>query len=88
MTSVNKWARLLLIGSFIAMVGAAGCTKKPNQDELTKLDEAKMAAESAEKKLTDLRQERVELENTLQQKQTDLHQNEAERDDVKKKMGQ
>jgi len=88
MTGLGKCARMLLIGSFVAMAGAAGCTKKPSQDELTKLDEAKTAAESAEKKLTDLRQERVQLENTLQQKQTDLHQNEQERDDVKKKMGQ
>jgi len=88
MTALGKYGRMLLIGSFVAMAGVSGCTKKPSQDELTKLDDAKMAAESAEKKLTELRAQRVEMENTLQQKQTDLHQNEAERDDVKKKMGQ
>jgi uncharacterized protein YlxW (UPF0749 family) len=88
MTWFSKCARMVVIGSFVVMAGVAGCTKKPSQDELSKLDEAKTAAESAEKKLTDLRQERVQLENTLQQKQSDLHQNEQERDDVKKKMGQ
>lgn len=88
MKGLSICARFLLIGSFVAMAALTGCTKKPSQDELTKLDEAKTAAESAEKKLTDLRQERVQLENTLQQKQTDLRQNEAGRDDVKKKMGQ
>ena len=56
MTNLNKLARFLLIGSFVAMAGVSGCTKKPSQDELTKLEEAKQSAESAEKKLTDLKQ--------------------------------
>jgi septal ring factor EnvC (AmiA/AmiB activator) len=87
MANLTKLARFLLIGSFIAMAGVSGCTKKPSQDELTKLDEAKQAAESAEKKLTELKQERVQLEATLQSKQTELKQNEDERDDLKKKDG-
>jgi septal ring factor EnvC (AmiA/AmiB activator) len=69
------------------MAGACGCTKKPSQDELTKLEEAKQSAESAEKKLTELKQERMQLEATLQSKQTELKQNEDERDDLKKKTG-
>jgi len=36
MTGLGKCARMLLIGSFVAMAGAAGCTKKPSQDELNK----------------------------------------------------
>ena len=87
MANLTKLARFLLIGSFIAMAGISGCTKKPSQDELTKLDEAKQAAESAEKKLSELKQERVQLEATLQSKQTELKQNEDERDDLKKKAG-
>jgi septal ring factor EnvC (AmiA/AmiB activator) len=87
MTNLNKLARFLLIGSFVAMAGVSGCTKKPSQDELTKLEEAKQSAESAEKKLTDLKQERMQLEATLQSKQTELKQNEDERDDLKKKTG-
>jgi septal ring factor EnvC (AmiA/AmiB activator) len=69
------------------MAGVSGCTKKPSQDELTKLEEAKQSAESAEKKLADLKQERMQLETTLQSKQTELKQNEDERDDLKKKTG-
>jgi septal ring factor EnvC (AmiA/AmiB activator) len=87
---MKMWGRFgyfLLIGSFLAMSSLTGCTKKPNKEELTKVDEAKTAAESAEKKLSELRQERMQLESTLQQKQTDVHQSEAERDDVKKKTG-
>jgi septal ring factor EnvC (AmiA/AmiB activator) len=87
MANLKKCARFLLIGSCIAMAGVCGCTKKPSQDELTKLDEAKQSAESAEKKLTELKQERMQLEATLQSKQTELKQNEDERDDLKKKTG-
>jgi septal ring factor EnvC (AmiA/AmiB activator) len=87
MKGMRRLGSFLLIGSFLAMASITGCTKKPSKDELSKVDEAKAAAESAEKKLSELRQERMQLENSLQQKQTDLHQTEAERDDVKKKTG-
>jgi hypothetical protein len=87
MKMLRRVGSFLLIGSFLAMATVAGCTKKPNKEELTKVDEAKTAAESAEKKLSELRQERMQLENSLQQKQSDLRQNESERDDVKKKTG-
>jgi hypothetical protein len=87
MKDIRMLTRFLFIGTFFAMAAVTGCTKKPSQDELTKVEEAKTAAESAEKKLSELRTERVQLETSLQQKQTDLHQNEAERDDMKKKTG-
>jgi hypothetical protein len=85
MKGMWRFGSFLLIGSFLAMASMTGCTKKPSKDELTKVDEAKVAAENAEKKLSELRQERVQLETTLQQKQSDLRQNEGERDDAKKK---
>jgi hypothetical protein len=87
MKALRRLGCFLLMGSFIAMTGVTGCTKKPNKEELTKVEEAKSAAESAERKLSELRQERVTLESTLQQKQADLQKNESERDDVKKKSG-
>jgi hypothetical protein len=85
MKMIRRFGSFLVGGSFLAMVALNGCTKTMNKEDLTKVDEAKTAAESAEKKLTELRQERMQLETTLQQKQSDLHQNEVERDDVKKK---
>jgi septal ring factor EnvC (AmiA/AmiB activator) len=87
MKGMRRAGTLLLIGSFLAMAFIGGCTQKPSHDELTKVEEAKAAAESAERKLADLRQERMQLENSLQQKQTELHQSEGERDDLKKKAG-
>ena len=80
--------RIFIIAAMIAACGmSAGCTKKPSKDELSKLDEAKGAAEGAEKKLYELKQERMRLESDLQQKQEELKKSEEERDDIKKKVG-
>ena len=65
MNAFHKVFRYLMIGSFVMLCGFAGCTKKPSQEELTKLEEARSAAESAERKLAELRQERMNLENQL-----------------------
>jgi flagellar biosynthesis chaperone FliJ len=50
----------------------SGCTKKPTTEETGKLEEARSAAESAERKLSELRQERIALEQQLQGKQKEL----------------
>lgn len=78
--------RVLFMASVVAAIGLGGCTKKPNQEELTKLEEARAAAESAEKKLADLRQERMSLEGQLQGKESELKSDEQERDELKAKM--
>jgi hypothetical protein len=87
MLPLNKLVRYGLIGCFSAMVLLGGCTKRPSQDELARLEEARTAAEAAENKLAELKRERMELEATLQQKQEELKKREEERDDVKQKMG-
>ena len=81
-------ARLLLIGLVLLGSGAmVGCTKKPNPSntDISKLEEARSAAEGAERKLAELRQERLKLEQDLQVKQSELQTNEKERDDLKNK---
>jgi septal ring factor EnvC (AmiA/AmiB activator) len=83
-----RCVKVFIIAAMIAAAGAStGCTKKPSKDELSKLDEAKGAAEGAEKKLYELKQERMRLETELQQKQDELKKSEEERDDIKKKIG-
>ena len=87
MRTVSTLARILFAATFLSFCALNGCTKKPSQEELTKLEDARSAAESAEKKLSELREERTQLEGSLQQKQTELNSEEQERDDLKKKMG-
>lgn len=80
--------KLIVIAALIACGGiGAGCTKKPGKDELSKLDESRSAAESAEKKLDELKQERMRLESDLLQKQSELKKNEEERDNIRQKVG-
>ncbi len=66
----------------------SGCTEKPTPDELSRLDTEKSAADAADKKYYELKQERLRLEAELQQKQDELKKDEEERDNVKQKVGQ
>ena len=86
MHKLSMAARLLLIG--LVAVGSGtmiGCTKKPSNNDISKLEEARSAAEGAERKLADLRQERIKLEQELQAKQTQLQSSEKERSDLQDK---
>ncbi len=65
--------RMLLAGAILAGFAFMGsCTKAPGTKEVSKLEEQRAAAESAEKKLADLRQERMKLEHDLELKQAEL----------------
>ncbi len=81
---MSKLSKVIYIGAFSALVaiGGAGCTKKPSQEEVSKLEQARVAAESAEKKLSELRQERMQLEQELQSKQSELSNKEGELDSL------
>jgi septal ring factor EnvC (AmiA/AmiB activator) len=84
---MSKFSKVVYVSviSFVVALGGVGCTKKPSQEEASKLDQARASAESAEKKLSELRQERMQLEQDLQGKQTELSNQEKERDDLKAK---
>jgi len=89
MHKITVFARILLVGLILIGSGAlVGCTKKPAKEDISKLEEARAAAESAERKLSELRQERMKLEQELQSKQSELNSNEQERDDLKNKVNQ
>ena len=64
-----KFIPFVAIAASLVIGGMSGCTKKPNTDDVAKLEEAKNAAESAEKKLYDLKQERMKLEAEKQKNQ-------------------
>ncbi len=81
-----KKCLILVLGGLLFL--GVGCTKRPSQEELNKLNEARMAAESAEKKLSELRAERAQLESTLEAKKEELMKDEEERDAIKAKLGE
>ena len=83
----NFIVTLLLMLGVVFWLGS-GCTKRPSEDELNKLNEARLAAESAEQKLSELRAERAQLESTLEAKKEELRKAEEERDAIKAKLGE
>lgn len=82
----SSFAKFLLAAIAMSTLVMTGCTKKPNEDELTRLEEARGAAESAEKSLAEKKRERMSLEEQVAAKEGELANKEAERDDVKQKM--
>jgi septal ring factor EnvC (AmiA/AmiB activator) len=78
--------RFVVLGSVVAAFSFAGCTKRPSEEELAKLEEARSAATAAEQKLSELRRERQDLEQQLASKEAELRLHEEERDDLKMKM--
>ncbi|MFQ6091842.1 MAG: hypothetical protein ACE5OR_04030 [bacterium] len=83
-----KAARLLTLAfvglSLLLLPLISGCAKHPSKDQLSKLEEAKMAAQAAEKELEAKRSERTDLESQLDGKQRELNDLKAERDAVQK----
>ncbi|MFP4416456.1 MAG: hypothetical protein ACOC4C_00575 [Fibrobacterota bacterium] len=86
MKSVKNAIKIVVAGGMIATVGLTGCTKRPSEEELAKLEEARSAAESAERKLAELRKERMDLESQLAEKESELQLHEEEKADLKQKM--
>ena len=71
---MSRFNKVVLISLLLLCTGMmAGCTKKPGTGTsgAPKLDEAQAAAESAEHKLGELRQERIKLEKELEAKQAE-----------------
>lgn len=79
---------LLMMFGMVSIFYCGGCTKKPSQEEMQRLEEHKAAAESAEKKLSELRKERIKLESDLEGKKEELNTLEAEKQEAEKEMGQ
>ncbi len=66
MSMILKGWVSLLAGAIILTIPFSGCTPKPSSEEMGKLEEARAAAESAERKLSELRKERMRLEQELE----------------------
>lgn len=68
MAKFLKLTGMTLISALLVTSGLVGCggsTTKASQEDTVKLQEARAAAESAERKLSELRTERTKLEAEL-----------------------
>ena len=77
---------LLALLSFIIITTLISCAAKPKQDELNRLEDARKAAETAESELEQLKKDRLELEEKLDQQKKILEQKQKEVEDAKSKI--
>ncbi len=82
----GKFFRFAVTGAALAALTLTGCTKKPSEEQLNQLEEARGAAASAEKTKSAKIEERRRLESEVGAKKSVLAEHEAERDDIKQKM--
>ena len=63
-----------------------GCTRYANEEQLTTLDETEAAAESAEKKVSDLEAQRDDLKAKLAEKKEELRKVQEEKEKVRSRL--
>ena len=81
--SVRLLTLIIVSLSLLLLPLISGCAKRPSKDELSKLEEAKMAAMAAEKELDAKKAERANLEKELEMMQKKLNDLKANMDEVK-----
>jgi len=87
MRFVKKITHVLLVSTFAAsLIFATSCTRRPNEEQIKKLEETRAAALSAEQKLEQKRQERQTLEQQLNQKKQELDKVKKQKEDVQKRL--
>ena len=84
--SIKRVSCFFAVACFTTLLVTSGCAKKVSQEDTTRLEEARAAALSAEKKLDQLKQERQGLEDQLANKQTQIGQKTSEKDSTSKQL--
>lgn len=74
------------IGAALSLLLLSGCTKRPTLEEMAVLEQQIAAAESAEKKVSDLEREKANLEAELSSQQQTLADHESEFAEIKRRM--
>ena len=69
------------------LIGCGGTATKASQEDTSKLQEARAAAESAERKLSELRTERMKLEEDLGTAGTDEQKEKQEQEELQQGEG-
>ncbi|GAB4329838.1 MAG: hypothetical protein Kow0037_05150 [Calditrichia bacterium] len=83
MQLLRKLVYYVMVGAFaISLVGATGCSRHPNPEQISKMEEARKACLDAEKKLNDKIQENKNLEQKLAQKKAELDELKKEKANI------
>lgn len=73
MLKIKKVSSFVVVGVFsLSLLFATGCSRHPNQEQISALEEARSACLAAEQKLNDVQTQRADLERQLQNKKAEL----------------
>lgn len=87
MLKATRYFKIGLICSIFVMgLYFAGCTKHPNQEQQTKLEDTIKEANAAEQELAKLKREKAELESQLAKKKAELEKSKQEKADVQQRL--
>jgi Tfp pilus assembly protein PilN len=87
MLKATRYFKLGLICSvFLMGLYFTGCTKHPNQEQRTALEELKSETLAAEQELEQLKREKADLENQLAKKKAELEKSKQEKELVQQRL--
>ncbi|ERP39187.1 hypothetical protein [Chitinivibrio alkaliphilus] len=80
--------KLVTISAALSAFMLTGCTQRPDEEQLHRLEEARGAAQSAEQTRYEKVEERRLLEQEVSDKEGTLQRHEEERNDIQQQMDQ
>lgn len=85
--NIRFFALVLALCIFAGGILLTGCSRHPNEKQMTALEEAKAGAVASEDKVAQLEKENAELKAKLAEKQQELKDAQAEKEKVLSQVG-
>ena len=80
MLKIKKLLSIGLVAIFsLSLLTATGCSRHPNEEQISAMEEARSACLAAEQKLNEVQRERGNLESQLQAKKAELDKTQKEK---------
>lgn len=80
MSKIKKIVVVCMLAIFsFSLLTTVGCSKRPNEEQISAMEEARSACLAAEQKLSDIQSERATLEGQLQAKKAELDKAQQEK---------
>jgi peptidoglycan hydrolase CwlO-like protein len=87
MLKVKKFLFLIITALFLfSLFISTGCSRHPNPEQISAMEEARSACLAAEQKLNELQQQRQSLESKLSSLQNELNGLNKEKSDIQQRL--
>ena len=80
---IRRFTALMLTAVAFSLPFTVGCSGRPSQEELSLLEERRLAAEAAEKQILELQAEQARLERKIAEKRGEKQELQAKMETVK-----